>query len=525
MFEVPHHDRCHILGNLCIDECSAHAIDPVVARLEIDVERGMSHAKPRMPLALAVGLRPAEVLDEKLGLISNRLLEVGREHGPQARMNIDSCVERACNAPEGIRTKSFIERLKRIHWAVSYGWMMPMLAVPSTLVSFPSFVALAAILSLTAPGAADSPRPSTPTQAADESVAPIPANLLAPIPAVGGVPPITDPPGDPEAMLFGARAEQRSYERVLRDLCHRSFRTQRADVRADGLAQLRQFTDPASFEPMIMVLAREAPEIRRAMLDHFAESGDYGQAALAYVAISDPDRTFRHEATTRIRRPACDAVMRVVDAALRQKRHDFVNNAGALAGNLNILAAIPPMIFGQVADDPVRGTGDLAWIAIGTTKTYVANVVPIVGDNSGAFAPVIGSVIEGVVLRIQDAVAYSYRTELHESLVNMTSADFGENTESMGYDMRAWWHWFNTRYVPFKQKQEEERQRTAAIEEARSRQAAAPPPPPAPPEPPAPRDPLEPRDAAAPRKPAELNDVAAPRETADPRGRSASTSR
>jgi len=365
---------------------------------------------------------------------------------------------------------------------------------------------LASLLMVASTLAADGTVLQAPPSAAPASAAPasaptasaahaIPPSLLAPIPAVGGVPAITDPPCDPEVMLFVARAEQRSYEQALRELCQRYFHTRRPAIRAEGVAQLRQFTDPASFEPMIEVFARETPETRHAMLDHFAESGEYGQAALAFVAITDPDRAFRSEAMSRIKRPACDAVLRVVDSSLRQKQHEVVNNAGALAGNLNILAAIPPMIFAQVADDPVRGTGDLAWIAIGTTKTYVANVVPIVGDNSGAFTPVIGSVIEGVLLRVQDAVAYSYRTEVHQALVSMTTTDFGESTEWLAYDMRAWWQWFNTQYVPFKQAQEEQRRRIAEMEALLAEQARArpsPPSTPAPPEPPAPRDPSPP---------------------------------
>lgn len=321
---------------------------------------------------------------------------------------------------------------------------------------------------------------------------PIPANLLKPIPPHGGVPPITNPAGDPEAMLFGSRAEQRGYEDQLKLIRQKYFGSQGARSKANGIAELRQFTDPASFQPMIEIFAREAPEVRDAMLDHFAANGDYGQAALAYVAISDQEKSFRTAATQRLRRPATESVMRVVDAALRQNKDDFVNNAGALAGNLNIIAAIPPMIFAQVADAPAGQTGDLAWIAVGTTKSYVANVVPIVGDNSGAFAPVIGQVFEGCVFQVQDAVMYSYRGDLHNSLVAMTTSDFGESTEHLAYDMRAWYEWFNTRYVPFKQRQAEEMARLQDSERQLAEQRVRPTAPAAPPEAPAPRDPTKP---------------------------------
>lgn len=301
-------------------------------------------------------------------------------------------------------------------------------------------------------GTADNSAPA----GATASAAPIPPNLLKPLPTSGAVPPIVEPSARWSAIFSFAPRDDDDLEvrkaRTLRD----RFKSRRPEAREAAEAQLRRVTDAGEFPALIAAFAREPEETRRALLDHFAASGDEGQAALAFAAITAPDARFRHAATERIRRPVCDAVLRVVDSALRETRHETVNAAGALAGNLNILAAIPPMIFGQLADDPVPAGGDLAWIAIGTTKTYVSNVVPITGDNSGAFAPVIDSVFEGVVFRVQDAVAFSYRTDLHQSLVNMTSADFGESTAGLGYDMRAWWQWFNTRYVPFKQRQAEE---------------------------------------------------------------------
>ena len=321
--------------------------------------------------------------------------------------------------------------------------------------------------------------------AARSSAVRVPANLLRPLPSCGAVPPIVDGPPDMEMSLFEARATQKGYAKQLKDLVQRAFHGAPAEARARGLAEVREFTDPASFLPMVEAFRHEKNDVRRAMLDHFSQQGEYGDAALAFVAITDPDPGMRHESTSRIERPACEAVVRMVDMALRDTRHEVVNNAGLLAGNLNILEAIPPMIFGQVASDPVRGQGDLAWIAVGTTTTYVANVVPVLGDNSGAYTPILGTVNEGVLLRVNNAIAYSYRTDLHESLVAMTSADFGSSTAGLGYDMKAWWTWFNETYVPFKQRQAEEL--------ARAEQFPAVMPdvgePPAPPDAPAPKPP------------------------------------
>lgn len=270
---------------------------------------------------------------------------------------------------------------------------------------------------------------------------------------------------------------------------NRYFRSERPAVREAGFAEIRRFTDPSSFRPMIDVLSREDDDVQRVLLDHFAESGDAGQAALAYIAIAEKDRDFRHAATQRIRRPARDSVLRLIDEALREKKHEIINNAGWLAGNLNVTAAIPAMIFSQVVDESVGEGGDMAWIAMGTTKSYVANVIPIVGDNSGAYSPVIDQVFEGVVFQVQNAVAYSYRGDLHNALVAMTSADWGQSTEWIGYDMRGWWTWFNEQYVPFKRRQAEELAQIEMVDRQREQQTKPTSAPPPPPESPAPKAP------------------------------------
>ena len=95
-----------------------------------------------------------------------------------------------------------------------------------------------------------------------------------------------------------------------------------------------------------------------------------------------------------------------------------------------------------------------AWIAIGTTTSYVQNVVPVVGDNSGAFQPVIGQLIEGVVMRVQDCAVTIYHGGVHDSLVAMSSYDTGTDTSNLGWDMAAWARWFDGTYVPFKQEQD-----------------------------------------------------------------------
>ena len=68
-------------------------------------------------------------------------------------------------------------------------------------------------------------------------------------------------------------------------------------------------------------------------------------------------------------------------------------------------------------------------------------------------APAMGIVTDGVVLRVVDAVAINYRTEIHRSLVAMTTNDWAQSTEHFGYDMARWREWYNTEYLPYKGEQ------------------------------------------------------------------------
>src|SRR5262249_38730098 len=154
--------------------------------------------------------------------------------------------------------------------------------------------------------------------------------------------------------------------------------------------------------------------------------------------INDEDARIRNEATQRIKQPATSAVLGVLDNSLRSNTHQVANRAGAPAGALSAIQTIPLLIFAQATRDPGERQVDIAWIDICTQPSYVANIVPVVGAGVGAFQPVIGVINEGVVMRVTDAVVTTYRTEIHTSLVNMTSADWGQSTESLGYDMGRW---------------------------------------------------------------------------------------
>ncbi len=300
--------------------------------------------------------------------------------------------------------------------------------------------------------------------------------ILSPIPDRGGVPPIVDMLTRPSEGQLALQARSRQFTRQIRAIRHEYLgKIKVPPVRAQGLAQLREFTDPTAFMPLIRELTGEADDVRLGLLDHFATLGDDGQAALGWLAIYDHDPAIRHEALTRMVSPAGPPVLNVLDQALRQHRHEIANNAGFVAGALNALETIPLLIFAQATADPVDSQGDLAWIAIETQLAFVQRIEAVVGDGAGGFRPILGIVTEGVILRVVDAVAINYRTEIHRSLVAMTTNDWGHSTEHLGYDMGRWRTWYNEDYLPLKREQAR-LARLAAQAEAADGQATPSPP-------------------------------------------------
>jgi hypothetical protein len=286
-----------------------------------------------------------------------------------------------------------------------------------------------------------------------------PVGLLTPIPEQGGLPPIYSKLYDLTIEEIRHRGVVRDYAKQIRLIRHKHFGEIKVQsIREQGISQLAEFTDPAAFRPMIEELQREKDDVRLAMLDHFAKHGEAGQAALAWVAIHDSEAAIRNEATRRMLPagsppPALlpDPIRYVLDSALRSPKHEVANRAASLAGALGAIETIPLLIFAQAAGrENDTENGDIAWIAIQTQRAYVAGLVPVTGDASGAFQPIIGRVSDGVVLRVMDAVVISYRTVVHDTLVAMTSEDWGQPTDQLGYNIKAWWEWYNTKYVPFK---------------------------------------------------------------------------
>jgi len=275
----------------------------------------------------------------------------------------------------------------------------------------------------------------------------VPPSLLRPLPSTGAVPLAIDP----SILQSTDGSDGQSYERSAKDFIRTRFGSRRGLIRSTNLKQFSQWTVPASWQALWDAMQDQHDDVKLAFFDHLTTQGDIGEAMLAKIAIKATDTAIRHEATRRIRRPACDAVVAVIDLGLRDQRHVVANQAGLLAGKVDAFAVIPALIFAQATADEKKNDGDLAWIAIGSQISYVANVQAVVGDGAAAFTPVISNLQTGVLMRVQDAMVYNYRSDAHQSLVTLTTRDFGQSTADMGWDIKRWWRWFNEVYVPFKQ--------------------------------------------------------------------------
>ncbi len=301
---------------------------------------------------------------------------------------------------------------------------------------------------------ADPPAPESPTAPLSAQSDTGVIKYLSPLPENGTVPPIVEWHPEYEQEL-AYRARVRGYDRQLKIIRYKYFGVRKlASLRQQGFDELTEFTDPAAFKPMVRAFAREKDDVRLAVLDHLAKQDEDGMAVLAWIAITDDDQAIRHEASKRLAAPASDRVLEQLDMALRSPDHTVAMHAAVLAGTLDAVEVIPLLIFAQAAGVPAaQQTGDLAWIAIETQRAFVAGVVAVAGDSSGSFQPIIGKISEGTLMRVVDAVVIVYRTEVHRTLVAMSSSDWDQPTDGLNYNINAWWHWYNEEYVPYKNEQ------------------------------------------------------------------------
>lgn len=289
-------------------------------------------------------------------------------------------------------------------------------------------------------------------------VAPVP-----PAPADRVEVPRVDNPDDPVVQAYAASQKRRAdLERDLRRIRMSYFNGIRnTEIRQVGIAKLREFTDPAIFPSLLTIFARDGSDVRSAILDHLQDQkSPLADATLAWAAMFDGEASHRDSAARRLLERAKEAgevspyVKSTVAKGLRSGVNEEVAAAAQLADALNLVEAIPLLIDAQVQGVQIGqggGGGDtsLAYILVGQQQTFVADLTPVVADSAVAFDPTLAVVTEGVILRIIDAVVLTYRVEVNNALIGLSSRAWGRPTRGLGWDGRGWADWYVKEFMPY----------------------------------------------------------------------------
>lgn len=268
--------------------------------------------------------------------------------------------------------------------------------------------------------------------------------------------PVVAPEPDPTLLALNARS--REIKQELRKLNHEYFRaTNVVERRQIGILRLREYTEPAAFEPMLEVFGSADKEIQRAVIDHLDLLGtDEARSAIAWAAVFGGDENLRAIATDLLLTRFIEdgevsrATKTVIASGLEQSAELPLTQAANLANMLQLYEAIPMLISAQVG---VSNTGDsgggaLGQIWFGTQQAFVSDLTPVVADSAVAFDPTVSVVTDGVILRVMDVSVVSYRTMVHRSLTSLSSRAWGQSTEHLGYNQDAWRTWYNEELLP-----------------------------------------------------------------------------
>jgi hypothetical protein len=269
---------------------------------------------------------------------------------------------------------------------------------------------------------------------------------------------------DPQAPA--ATKSRAAMERELKKLRMKYFGTiKNTEIRQAGMQKLRQYTDPMIFPALMSVFAHEDQDVRSAILDHLAaQETEQADGSLAWGAIFDEDKWFRHEAAVRLGKRVeklgaiPDRVKWLEGDALKRDDDSVVVAAGELAGVIKLYEAIPLLIQAQAQGTQTVGTGTggnsdagaLAYIVVAQQQSFVANLTPVVGQSAVAFDPQIGVLTTGTVMRVIDAVVVTYHTEIHTTLIGLASAAWGgRDTAYLGWDQPKWRDWYAKELTPY----------------------------------------------------------------------------
>ncbi len=278
--------------------------------------------------------------------------------------------------------------------------------------------------------------------------------------------------GSPEQKAYTQRMKTKAQaEKELKKIRATYFRASKnTEVRQVGISKLREYTDAAIFPSLIALFQGEGADAEAAVLDHLADlKSDEADATLSWAAVFGKEKPFREAATKRLVARVKDiggATNRVkwpISLGLRDTSNNTIVAGARLAQTLGLYDAIPMLINAQVGTGGTPGSkaddgGDaaLAYILVGRQQAYVSGLTPVVGDNAVAFNPQLSVLTEGVVLRVIDAVVITYRVEVNQALIGLSSQGWGQSTAQLGWDQKAWREWYAKEFVPYRAKKDAE---------------------------------------------------------------------
>lgn len=282
-------------------------------------------------------------------------------------------------------------------------------------------------------------------------------------------------PDSPAAKRYAQQQKaRRAAEKELKKLRFTCFgQSRQASLRQEGIARLHDFTDPAIFPSMIEIFAREGTDVKRALADIFENAAcREGDSSLAWMGVFEKDESARADAVTRLGRrvkaspdEARLAAQMVVYEGLRTGRDEVMSASAKMAQALQLVEAIPMLIAAQVrgtaagsstGDAAADANGALAWIAIGQQTAFVSDLTPVVGPSAVAFDPQLSVITTGVILRVVDAVVYTYHVDVHEALIGLSEGAWGHPTRQLGWSTPDWSKWYLKEFRPFWEEKQKE---------------------------------------------------------------------
>lgn len=270
-------------------------------------------------------------------------------------------------------------------------------------------------------------------------------------------------PNDPRVRLYAEQQMQRRQtEQELRRFRKEHFgKGLDGETRQVGLSLLRErYNSPVLYPLLLEVFEHDEDDVRFGLLDMFADTGtDEADSALAWEAVFDDHAEMRDAARERLLArvsevgEVSDRVKLVVAAGLQKEKNSEVIAAAGIAEVLSLYEMVPLMIAAQVGGSTQGAggerAGNLGWIVVGNQIAFVSDLQPVVSNSAVGFDPTLSVVTEGVVLEVNDAVVYTYRTEVFYSLTRMTSGALGRPTGSFGMDEGKWWDWYEREWKPW----------------------------------------------------------------------------